>query len=578
MRATYRLNAASPQLPISIPWTAVALFVANPTAAVVLVRVGGQDYPTPASADYRVPANSFLTIPVASTDFGVCFLDASALTDGTGLANLTTAATVTALDASERIPTFGAASFASLSLSDLTAGFVSYSGAQVIGSFDLNAWGGAIVTVLPDSTGGQGVVALTISDDGTTYRTWQTWAIWPGVPVNLTVPRTTRYLRVETNATAISGESAPTGRVHVRATLAEIFYLEYTPTGDGIVKSFVIPGASGTQSYTFVTVGLRAISVAVDRNSGAATSMSVVIEASDLTSGPWKEVEVRTQLTSFETVYRSVGNLGRFTRVTLVDASGLGGLNGTLTLSATPVESVTPIMEWVLRALGDNRQPNSNQSIYHELDTIRQLITLGNASLVDIDNNTDNLETLAGAGNVILQQIEDNTDGVESLLQQIENNTDDAETILNTIHADLVTLDNNTNSLETIETNNGVTLSAINTGISSLDAAINDGNVTAYNGGIALLAGVWTYAGVQVTAGSRVVAIMISDTIAGPNALQIYFGSLASQLTPVAVGLDTININVASNRGSGIPIPANNYVWLNSQLAATVYWTLFVVS
>lgn len=387
MKFDIKLSASNPTAVVNLPWGpmggAARVFISNPTGSVIAIRKGANDIPSAATADELVPGGGRLTIPVDGCAFGLALLNPTASTEGgqSLLSNLVSTATVSFMTADEPPPIFGAASYQSLSLSDLTGGFVAFAGG-VTQTVDVRAWGGAILTVLPSVGTGQGVIAVNISSNGVTFAPLGVWAFWPGIPVLLTIPRVVGWIQVTLNATAIVGEPAIGGSYAIRATLSEVQQLTYLPIGNSITKAVAAPSV-GEQANIFVTVGVPAISVGFNRTTG--TRAQLILETSDTVAGPWRLVTYREQavngsLTS--SIYRSSGNLGPFTRTRLLDIFG-GGVTGTLTLSMVVAPDENAMLQNIARSLGDpaDGMPNVNQDIYRELASLITLVTAGNASL-----------------------------------------------------------------------------------------------------------------------------------------------------------------------------------------------------
>lgn len=366
-RRDYRLTVGTDRQSINTEIDVASVVVNNPTGSPVYVRLGAPDIPDGDNADRVIPAATAAAFPASGRSFGFRLADTALVSDAAN-SGLFGTVTIALLDRSEPIPSYGTYSFLSLSLSDLTGGDVDFSGAVTSDAFDLGAWGGAIVTILPDSISGQGLLRVQIADSSA--GPWQllgTWAFWPDVPVMLTLPRTLRYVRLVLGGAGISGEAGISGSYAVRATLAEVTQLTQTPSTTPITETFSV-AALGSVSYTLATHGLRSVALAVKRTSGDAIQM--LVESSGSVDGPWRIALNREQLFSGglnDSIYRSVGNLDLFTRVTLTETANVA-MSGTFTAQLPAETDTTSVLSQILAALGDQGQsPNVGQSIYHQL-------------------------------------------------------------------------------------------------------------------------------------------------------------------------------------------------------------------
>lgn len=370
MRAAYTLTATSATQVVQLQnFQAAKIFVENPTGSVILIRSGGNDVPTTVTANHRVPAGSFQLVPASGTQFALAFDDPTSVSSP-GRSNLMPVATVWFLSAEEPDPSFGSAGFQTLSLSPLTSGFVAYSGAVNSQTFDLGPWGGALVAVAPSAGSGQATVTVQNSDDGTTWRTQEFLALWPGITTTIQVARLARYLRVSLAATTIVGEPAIAGSYSVRATLAEVTQTTWTAGTGSISKAYNVPNLS-TRSFQFVTVGLDAVGLRLNNTSGNLAQM-VWYTSPDLTT--WSLVAFREQSVAgfYNSIYRSVGQLDTYLRVDILEIGNTGPVVGTLALFIQPEPDLTAPLQQIYGALGDPGQPtNANQSIYHNLVTMR---------------------------------------------------------------------------------------------------------------------------------------------------------------------------------------------------------------
>lgn len=395
MRQEIRLTASQPQLQVNLQsFNAAAVFIENPTGSPVAMRAGGTDYPTLTNANHVIPANGYLLVPVDGTTFAFAFTDTPSVTSA-ALSNLLTAATITLFDAKESLPNFGSATFLSLSLSDLSGGIVGATGATTSAVYDLGSWGGAILYFFATASSGQGVINAQVSSDQTTWRSIGEWAFWPGLPATINVPRSVRYLRFLIAPTVIPGEPAIDYAYAVRATLSEIFDLEFSAlSGTVFTKPYAI-AALGEANWTFATRGLPAISVGVKNTTGIASQGELIVETANGATGPWRVVAFREQSITpggfYDSIQRTYANLDLFTRVRML-STNLVAIAGTVYVGILPGPDLSAPLQQIFAALGDPGEGvNVNQSIYHELDTIRQ--------------QTDTLEALIAATNTKLDTI-----------------------------------------------------------------------------------------------------------------------------------------------------------------------------
>lgn len=377
-RRDYRLTTGTDRQSVNTDIDVAVVVVNNPTGSPVYVRLGAPDIPDGGNADRVIPAATAAAFPASGRMFGFRLAD-TALISTAANSGLFGTVTIALLDATEPVPSYGNYSFLSLSLSDLTSGDVSFTGATTSSVFDLGAWGGAIVTVLPAVGSGQGLLQLSVSDAAAgPFTLLGTWAFWPNVPLVLTVPRTLRYLRLALAASGIAGEPAISGGYAVRATLAEVTQLTQTPSATPISQTFSV-SAAGSTSYTLATHGMRSVALAVKRTSGSAIQM--LVESSGSAAGPWRIALNREQLFAGglnDSIYRSVGNLDLFTRVTLTETAGVP-MSGTFTAQLPAETDTTSVLSQILAALGDQGQaPNVGQSVYHQL--VNANTALGDAS------------------------------------------------------------------------------------------------------------------------------------------------------------------------------------------------------
>ena len=477
MKSTERLTPNKTSVVINLNnFRAAMLYVQNPTGSAVLVRAGGTDVPSLASADYRVPANGFLLVAVDGTNFAATFADQLAVT-APATSNLQTVATIELLDADEKPPAFGSANFQSLSLSDLLP-LTAFSGVTTSTVFDLGAWGGAVVFVAPGSGSGQGVITVDVSASPTgSFTTLGTWSFWPSIPATIMIPRTSaRYMRVTLNATAIPGEPAISGSYGVRATLTELFDKGYLPSGASITKSYSL-APLGSVSYTLVTAGLPAVSIGLNNATGS--NGELILEASSSATGPWRLVSFREQSLAgfYNSIYRTVGNLDLFLRVSVLELSNVP-MTGTVAFSIPEAPDENGILQSVYAALGDVGQPvNVGQSIYH--------------LLARIDATATNINAGISTSNVILAAINTGLATTNSLLTT-------ANSLANTANTSLSSIDTDTTSLAT--------------------ALVRGESPTCFSAAIAA-AGAWTNMGAFLVPGWYITHALATHVPFGPSAI-----------------------------------------------------------
>jgi hypothetical protein len=419
VRATFRLTLANPYESISLPWDAVAMVVDNPTASPIFVRAGAPDIPSEGNADAIVPSAKGRSLTVSGREYGVTFGQTALLTVPSGtVSGLFSTALVTLLSAGETIPTFGDYSFLSLSLSEIVP-LTAYAGAVTGPTVDLGSWGGALISIFPTAGTGQAVARVEVSADQTAWRTLNSWAIWPGVPVTLTVPHGLRYLRVAFAATAIPGEPAIGGSYAIRATLTEISNLVYSQAALGISKAVNVAHLGTTTNY-FATIGLPGVSIRWQGLTGNPNGEAIWWTGPTET-GPWALVAFREQVMggASASLYRSVGSLDKFLRVDILDTDvTAGGLTGTLTLTTVPDPDLTSYLQNIYAALGDVGQavPNVNQSLFHLLQHIETWTGQASVSVASIDSKTSTVITSLstinlsiGTSNTTLSAINTNT-------------------------------------------------------------------------------------------------------------------------------------------------------------------------
>lgn len=494
MRKTFRLNTGTPSTSIDIDFEAVAVVVNNPTASPVFLRIGSPDIPTETNADLFIPSGESLSFPVSGYSFAATFGTATALpATSVALSGLFTTCIITFLGAGETIPSYGSASFLTLSISELRA-ITAYAGVTTSPTFDIGAWGGALIYVNPGAASGQAVVAVNVSNTGLagSFTPLGVYAIWPNVPSVITVPRVARYFQVILNATAIPGEAAISGSYSVRASLEEVQTLTYNPSGNTITKSYTMTAVQAVQ-YLFVVVGLPAVSIAAiaTAGTGAASAITFLVEASsDLIN--WRQVTARDQkMSAGVTLYRALGNLDIFIRVSIFEIGG-AAQNGTLYVS-TPREVDTGyILNTIQQSLGDISAPtNTNQDIYHELDNIR-------LNAISTVTNLATIITQLGAINVNLTTVNTN---------------------LVTIQGQLSTINTNITAVNTAIAASNVQLTSINTATATLQAAQTRSAITV-TGQVAINVAVYVNAGLLFVAGSYITWAQVTcrNVVANPLA------------------------------------------------------------
>lgn len=577
MKTRVQLDAVTPSSPIELNgWNAAKMLVSNPTGSPVAIRLGGNDIPSATNYDELCAGGGYLLIPVSGAAFAVGFTQPS-LASSIVSSNLGTKCSVTLMSIDEVTPNFGAASFQSLSTSELVA-ITAFSGPTQVPIQDLGAWGGALVYINPGASSGQGAVIIAESANGVTYKPIGTFAFWPNVPAIIQVPRVARYLSVQLNGTAIAGEPAISGDVAVRATLNEIQDLVYNVNTQPITKSFSLVGVA-SQQYSFITIGLPAVSIAAIATAGttAGAALQFLVEASaDLVN--WRQVTTREQaMSSGITLYRSVGQLDLFTRVTFFQETGGQTLNATAYFSIPPQADLAYILNTIQQSLGDRNQSAAapaRSDIYHELEAIFQTGSSGNTTLASIL-----AELVLIYGGSSLNAVVTALNSINATDTTIANNTTTLTTQNSTLHNDLVTIN-------TTETTNGTTQASINTQAAAVNtntvgiaSALTRSSRAICPGG-ACAAGVALNYGVQFTAGEYIQSILVSAACLTGTQVQVSMGNAGGPLTmihnifiPQEAGQSirgTI-MKYDSIRSPGIQVPAGQTnLWILSTVAATV--------
>lgn len=407
MRSSYQLTSSQPTQQVRLDnFRASMLFVENPTGSVVLVNVGGNDVPTAETADHRVPSGSFLLVPVEGTIFAASLADPTSATIDPSGSNLLTRATVWLLSADELPPSFGAASYQTLSLSPLTPGVATISGATTSPAYDLGSWGGAIFYLALSPGSGQAFVTVQQSADQLTWYTVGRWSAWPDVPVTISVPRVLRYCRLVVAATSIPSAPALAGSFAARASLQEITQAAYSAGSASLSIPYSVV-AGGTVTVYAAASALPGVSAALVNTAGTSVLTATVYTAEGFAD--WAQVSQRTQTvntTTLATIFRSYGDLRNYLRIDLTNAGG-STISGTLTLAIQSQADLTGYLERIGAALGDANQPTSADTIFRRLanidantDTAEALLTNIQASVAATATNTTSLNARIGAGDI----------------------------------------------------------------------------------------------------------------------------------------------------------------------------------
>lgn len=399
-RKQFRLNAANTAFPIDLDFMASHIAIDNPTASPVFVRIGAPDTPTEVNADIYVAAGASKSYPVHARSFAVAFGSASSLASPS-TSGLFTTAIVTLYSEDEQLPAYGSASFLSLSISDLTSGLTAITNPTTVSTvFDIGAWGGAIIHVSLNAGSGQANVLIEISNSPSSgFRTFQILSAWPLIPVTINMPRVARYFRVTITNAAIPAQPAVAGVYSVRATLEEIVEFAYQVTGSILSNAYNIANLSES-SYILATSGLPSVSIAVRETGGTGLYGQIIVETSTAVGGPWTFATTREQNISSggssSSMYRTIGTLGPFTRVRLLNNGVAGAIVGTIEFGIPTLQDLAGVLNDIYKTLGDVSQPVSvGQSLYSLL--LNWLPVLGT-----INTNTDGLETLVTSTNTIL--------------------------------------------------------------------------------------------------------------------------------------------------------------------------------
>lgn len=500
------LTAANRTGTISYDRTLEFLVLYNNNPVPLYVRLGSPEIPNEFNYDISVPPNYIMAISVNSQQFGFRLGSASVVT------TLITGISVVEATIDEQPPSLGGVPInnASLSTADLLNGVPLFNGPTLYGPFNINQWGGLIINVIPSATSGQGVIQIDVSADGTTWIPYQTWAFWQNIPATILTPRVSQFARITLNATAIIGEPAIAGNVSIRGSLAEITTPSYTPQGTSIVKTYAL-AASGSAQYQFVTTGIPAVSIAAiaTAGTGASAAITLLIEASsDLIN--WRQVTFRTQrMSTGITLYRAVGKLDLFMRVTIFEVGGISAANGSVYLSIPDTADTGAILNTIQQSLGDIGAPtNTNQDVYHELDNVRLNIGITNTTLGTTNTNlstiNSNIVVLLGTSGFLYPA-----------LISISTTIGSTNTLLGTTNTLLGTINTNIGSTNTLLTNINSLTNTTNTNIATILASqsrssymvtgsfvYNSAGAAFLNAGFLLVQGSWIESCVLSVAGA----------------------------------------------------------------------------
>lgn len=530
----FRLTATKSQVVINLTFDAVAMSIENPTASPVYIRLGATDFPNESNADRVIPAAQSRVIAVEGRVFTAVLGSPTQLTTGaTPVGGLTSTVVVTLLSKGETVPTFGSASFLSISTAQLSSGFQAIvPTAQV---YDLGPWGGAIIFLAPDGGSGQAIIDLQVSNDSITWATAQQYAMWPGLPVTVNVPRVMRYLKMTVFATGIVGEPNPSGSFYVRGSITEITQYTYKPTGTPITKTYNLAPAGAVQ-YQIYAGGIPAISVAIVAlsGSGVGASITLLIEASSDKLN-WRQVTFRQQTMSIgKTAYRTTGQLDLYVRISVSEFSGANSAVGTIYISTTDEPDLAAILNTIQQSIGDKDAPsNTNQDVYHELDTIRQ----SNASILTQLTAINTLETANLPYLSNLPNIKLDTASIVTQVTQIAKQT------LNPVQQSTV-----------------------------------------------VGAGAWVSTGIDATVGARITYIQMSELIVAANAMGFLQMAIGTNAGPTfilflqrpnhywnaAVGTTTLVSEALTFQDGWTVLNGFTRIWVQSSVAGTIDWTMLL--
>lgn len=560
------------------------LFVVNNNPAPLYIRIGSPEIPTQRNFDLAVPPQYVMALSVNSNQFGFRLGD-----DDVSAALLTGITTIEGM-IDERPPVVGGVPIqaASLSTADIGNGFQSFTGPTLVGPFNLSLWGGCQLFVLPNAGTGQGVILVEVSSDNLVWRSYGIWAFWPSVPLNLNIPRVANFVRFTFNA--ISGFPAIAGFRSVRATLTEIQQIDFNPGGNAISQAYSFP-ALGSQSFVFCTLGLPGAIVRVNVATGS--RQELVWYTGPGPTGPWSLAAFREQsVTAFNnSIYRAIGNVAEFLRVDILDIGNNAG-SGTLNLSIPGAPDLTAYLQSIFSALGDVAQPvNANQSIYHELDSIRLVLGTMNTSLSTIITSLTTINTSLGpAGTIVsvLSDIRTNTSNASGLLTSIDSRLTSVNTNLTTINTSLAPLTSINTGIGTVNTNLTTINTTLGTTNTRLQTIINDlerlGQVLDTTI-VTAAAGAWMRSGGAIFApfsGGVIVSCLASHSVAGilapPSTIKLAIGDAANPFvvfyscikTNVAIGPLPMMVYESPSMAGFYCNPAYQYLWVQNTTEANV--------
>jgi hypothetical protein len=547
------------------------LVMYNNNAVPLYVRLGSPEIPNELNYDISVPPNYIMCISVNSQQFGF------RLGMSVGSNSLITGTSVIEGMIDEAPPALGGVPIqaASLATAQLSNGFQPFSSPGFIGTFNLTNWGGLNVFLSPDAGSGQGVLFVQVSSDNITYKDYGTWAFWPGVPFTINIPRTAVWARVGVNATAIPGEPSISGQFNIRASLSEIQDYAYNTFAQPITKTFSLPGVSAVQ-YMFVTAGLPAVSVGAiaTAGTGASAALQFLIEASaDLVN--WRQVTAREQrMSQGITLYRSVGQLDAFVRISFFQEVVGQTLNATAYFSIPTQADLAYILNTIQQSLGDtNASSNSGQDIYHELDLIRTGGNTGNSSLATI------VTLLTG-----ISGFENNISGLSTtnlpFLAQLSHLA-----AMDSFLSNISTLSANLSNLPTINTNQAGSKADLD-----ILANAKSGVPVPRTGSFTIPVNVWTASSVPLNVGNRIISITASAynpvgvTSNGPIGVGIGTNVAMTQIlyllnpTEGTKSWSCPTIRYDGERSGGFTIPAGTtQIWIFQGVAATSATVTFTV-
>lgn len=568
MKRLIQINQLRPTISVGLNFQADNVCVFNPTGSPVLVRVGSPEIPTNASADYTVPANSVMTMGVQGREFGVGFSMASVLSV-VGAGNLTLTASITFYSAGEPLPNFGSANFASLSLSELTAGTLAVSGASTSAAFDLQPWGGCLLSLFPGVGSGQGFATAQVSSDLITWRTFGEYAFWPASPVSLLLPRGPRYMRFVFSITSIVGEPAIAYAYNVRATVTEVLQTSFSSlSGTSMVRAYNSPGV-GEQDFIFATAGVPSLSISLkNTTAGAGRNIELLLETSQDGLANWRTLWFREQNVDqgfFDSIYRSSGSIDRYIRVRVVNLT-VNAQVGFIFIGAQENADLTSILQSIYSSIGDPQQPaNVGQSLWHLLTSI---LALENA-------------WLPGLG--WLPLIETDTTNIDVKLGTVVTNQGAQQTSLSNIDTKLGTVNAN---LGTVITNQASELTSLSSILAALNTLVNAPNFNVQNLSFSTTmaaAGVYQNFGAFLTPGNYLTGLDCSYVVGAPVganfSLSVATGPAGGPISTIytKTGLQPeaavpfLPLNYGAGKGGGFAIPpGHTTIWVVCSIAGTL--------